>query len=92
MEQRRNIYLIFKEAVNNAAKYSGADKIDISSSLFNGELRLIIKDEGQGFDDKKIKKGNGMGNMAKRAEELAARLEIGSSPGTGTSVSLTMPL
>ena len=92
MDQRRNIYLIFKEAVNNAAKYSGADKIDISSSIFNGELRLIIKDEGQGFDDKKIKKGNGMGNMAKRAEELAARLEIVSSQSTGTSVSLTMPL
>jgi signal transduction histidine kinase len=91
MEQRRNIYLIFKEAVNNAVKYSDAKKIDINSSLQNHELLLTIKDEGQGFDHAKTKKGNGLGNMSHRAEELGGRLEIVSAPAEGTTVSLTMP-
>ena len=92
MEQRKNIYLIFKEAVNNAAKYSGTRKIDIHSSLHNKELLLIIKDEGSGFDHNKTKKGNGLGNMMNRAEELGGRLEIGSVPGEGTTITLTMPV
>jgi two-component system sensor histidine kinase UhpB len=92
MEQRKNIYLIFKEAVNNAAKYSGSRKIDIDSSIHNKELQLIIKDEGSGFDHHKTKKGNGLGNMMNRAEELGGRLEIGSLPDEGTTITLTMPV
>lgn len=92
MEQRKNIYLIFKEAVNNAAKYSGTRKIDIHSSLHNKELQLIIKDEGSGFDHHRTKKGNGLGNMMNRAEELGGRLEIGSVPEEGTTITLTMPV
>jgi two-component system sensor histidine kinase UhpB len=92
MEQRKNIYLIFKEAVNNAAKYSGTRKIDIDSSIHNKELKLIIKDAGCGFDHHKTKKGNGLGNMMNRAEELGGRLEIGSVPDEGTTITLTMPV
>jgi two-component system sensor histidine kinase UhpB len=92
MEQRKNIYLIFKEAVNNAAKYSGTRKIDIDSSIHNKELKLIIKDAGCGFDHHKAKKGNGLGNMMNRAEELGGRLEIGSVPDEGTTITLTMPV
>jgi signal transduction histidine kinase len=92
MEQRRNIYLIFKEAVNNAAKYSGAGGIDINAAVAKGELLLSIKDEGRGFDYTVATKGNGLRNLVKRAGELGARLEIASSPGSGTCVSLTMPL
>jgi signal transduction histidine kinase len=92
MEQRRNIYLIFKEAVNNAAKYSGAKKIAINSSLQNRELRLVIKDEGNGFDHIKTRKGNGLDNMSNRAAELGGNMEIVSAPGEGTTVMLAMPL
>lgn len=92
MEQRRNIYLIFKEAVNNAAKYSGAGKIDIGSLLHNRELKLTIKDEGLGFDKNRSKKGNGLGNMANRAKELGARFEISSVVNAGTTVTLAIPV
>jgi signal transduction histidine kinase len=92
IEQRKNIYLIFKEAVNNAAKYSGTLKIDIDTSIHNKELQLIIKDEGGGFDHHKTKKGNGLGNMMNRAEELGGRLEIVSAPGEGTTIKLAMPV
>jgi two-component system sensor histidine kinase UhpB len=92
MEQRRNIYLIFKEAVNNAAKYSEAKKIDIASLYKNRELRLVIKDEGKGFDHSKTRKGNGLDNMSKRAAELGGRLDINSLVNNGTTVALVMPL
>jgi signal transduction histidine kinase len=92
MEQRRNIYLIFKEALNNAAKYSGSKKIEINSSLYKEQLLLVIKDEGQGFDYSLTKKGNGLKNLSRRAVELGGRLEIESSPGAGTCVSLSLPL
>jgi signal transduction histidine kinase len=92
MAQRKNIYLIFKEALNNAAKYSGAKKIDIGSWLENRVLRLMIKDEGKGFDHAKTRKGNGLDNMSNRAGELGGKLAIGSVPDEGTTVTLTMPL
>lgn len=92
MEQRRNIYLIFKEALNNAAKYSEAKKIDISCSGKNRELQLMIKDEGKGFDQTNNGKGNGLDNMSKRAAELGGWLKINSAAGNGTTVTLAMPL
>ena len=92
MDQRRNIYLIFKEALNNAAKYSGAKKIDIASSLKNRELQLMIKDEGNGFDHASARKGNGLGNMSARATELGGKLEINSLVNEGATVMLTLPV
>ena len=92
MEQRRNIYLIFKEALNNAAKYSGAKKIAITNSLKNRELQVMIKDEGNGFDHASTRKGNGLCNMSKRAAELGGKLEINSLVNEGTIVMLPLPV
>jgi signal transduction histidine kinase len=92
MEQRKNIYLIFKEAVNNAAKYSGTKSITIDASLQNKELLLLIKDEGQGFDSHRIKKGNGLDNMRNRAKELGAVLDIQSASDAGTAIQLALPV
>jgi signal transduction histidine kinase len=50
LEKRRDFFLVFKEAVNNLAKYSRASKADISISLKANCLELIIKDDGRGFD------------------------------------------
>lgn len=91
MEQRRNIYLICKEAVNNAAKYSETGKISITSSVKNRELQLVIEDEGKGFDHSKTRRGNGLENMNNRAAELGGRLEIGSVANEGTTVKLVIP-
>lgn len=92
MEQRKNLYLIFKEALNNAVKYSAAGKIEVLVSIHNKQLDLCVKDLGKGFDSSLIKKGNGLDNMKHRAAELGASIEVASEPGKGTTISLRLPV
>ena len=92
MEQRKNIYLIFKEAMNNAVKYSGTEKIEVTASLTNKELILQLKDFGKGFDSNIVKKGNGLDNMQHRAKELNGKLAIESNINTGTNITLVVPV
>lgn len=92
MEQRKNMYLIFKEALNNAVKYSGTEKIAVSAANGNNVLTMIVSDEGKGFDIRSIPKGNGLENIQTRAAGVGGKLTIDSIPGRGTTVKLTMPL
>ena len=92
MPQRKNLYLIFKEALNNAAKYAQTERIDISVSEENNKLLLVLRDYGKGFDNSKIAKGNGLDNMQHRAAELNGELQIKSATGEGTTIKLTMPV
>lgn len=92
MPQRKNLYLIFKEALNNAAKYAETEKLDISSKEENKKLLFFIKDYGRGFDASSIIKGNGLDNMQNRAKELNGELNIISATGEGTTIQLTMPV
>ena len=92
MEQRKNIYLVFKEAMNNAAKYSGTEKIEVMAVVQNKELVLLVKDYGKGFDKSLIKKGNGLDNMQHRAKELNGVLQAESSIKTGTTIKMTVPV
>lgn len=92
MEARRDFFLIFKEAVNNAAKYSKCGKATIHVFIDNNKLKLLVKDNGIGFDVNTADSGNGLGNMQKRADALKAKLEMKSETGNGTEVMLTVPL
>lgn len=92
MEQRKNIYLIFKEASNNAVKYSGTEKIVITAMVKNKKLVLQVKDFGKGFDSSVVKKGNGLDNMHHRANDLDALLAISSNSIEGTVLTLTLPV
>ncbi|MEP6712218.1 MAG: sensor histidine kinase [Ferruginibacter sp.] len=92
MEQRKNIYLIFKEALNNAVKYSGTEKIEITSTLQNNQLTLQVKDFGKGFDSSIVKKGNGLDNMQHRAKELNGELMTEAVINTGTTIQLIVPV
>jgi two-component system, NarL family, sensor histidine kinase UhpB len=91
-EQRKNLFLIFKETINNAAKYSGAKKIDIRLQLHDNRLVLGIKDNGQGFDEQTTKAGNGLRNLRERAKEINATLILKSALGNGTEVELKLPI
>ena len=91
MEARRDFFLIFKEAVNNAAKYSKADKVEIDLTIQNKKLVLLVKDDGAGFDFSQAD-GNGLGNMKKRADNINGYVSIQSSKGNGTSVKLVIPV
>jgi signal transduction histidine kinase len=88
MEIRRNFYLIFKEAINNVAKYSGASNAFVKISNHQQNLTMIIRDDGRGFDKDTEKKGNGLINMQKRAEVIKAHFKLESVDGNGTLIQL----
>lgn len=88
MQYRREWYLIFKEAINNAAKYSGAKNIFVDIQLQQNYLVMIIKDDGKGFTTSEKKSGNGLANMKERAAQIHAIFEINSTPGKGTEILL----
>jgi signal transduction histidine kinase len=92
MEQRKNLYLIFKEAINNAVKYSACSSIVIHLHVADGLLIMEIHDNGRGFDKINNRRGNGLSNMQSRADEINARLVIHSTAETGTSLSLQLPV
>jgi two-component system sensor histidine kinase UhpB len=91
-EKRKNLFLIFKEAINNSAKYSEASFVDIALLQHDGQLHLSIADNGKGFDLGQVKKGNGLRNMKERAEDVNAWLELNPNKNNGTSLKLVMPL
>jgi signal transduction histidine kinase len=95
---RREIYLIFKECINNTAKHSGADNVDISISASGDFLLIRVSDNGHGFDVSEALTGehtgyggNGLLNMRKRAERLGGELVIDSAVGSGTTIKLKIP-
>lgn len=88
LEQRKNLYMIFKEAINNVVKYSGASFVDIQFSAKNNTFIMQLYDNGRGFDAAASQSGNGLKNMQDRAGEMKAVLLIESAPGKGTAVKL----
>lgn len=88
LELRKNMYLIFKESINNAVKYSGAQNIHISLRSSEKAFYLSVYDDGTGFDTNSNKQGNGLKNMQSRAVEMGAVLSIDSIIGKGTKVNL----
>jgi signal transduction histidine kinase len=89
---RRQIFLVFKEGVNNIVRHSQCTRASIVFSVENGSVRLVLEDDGKGFDGGRPADGQGLASMRRRAGELRARLELQSQPGRGTRVSLEMPL
>ncbi len=89
MGRRKNLYLIFKEAVNNAIKYARCKKIKVSVGLSANALHLVIEDDGIGFDTNAMATtGNGLNNMRRRAVEMNGLLSINSAQQKGTIIRL----
>ena len=81
-EQRRNIYLVIKEALHNIVKHACATKVCISFEL-NNELSVSIHDNGKGVDTAALRRfGNGLKNMQQRMESIGGTFEIINNDGT----------
>lgn len=91
-EIRRNIFLIIKEALHNACKYSNASEIHIIIKSLPQTISFEVHDNGQGFNlhDRSIL-GNGLFNMEKRSKAIGAELTINSSRGNGTHICISLP-
>jgi signal transduction histidine kinase len=88
MQTRKNLYLIFKEAVNNAAKYADCSTVQINVRYESGKVKMIIEDNGKGFDSTTARQGNGLANMQQRAAQMKGKLTIRSEKGAGTVITL----
>lgn len=89
---RRDLLLVFKEAVNNAARHSGCTRVEIGLGIEDNRLTLIVADNGRGFDSNNGHDGQGLRSMRRRAETLSGRLDLRSEIGGGTTVTFEIPL
>jgi signal transduction histidine kinase len=94
-----NIFRIIQEAINNAVKYSGGNKIDVLLQQVDDDLIVEVKDDGKGFDARlvdersvNIESGSGLFNMHERSEYINGNLKVETEPGKGTTVRLTVPI
>jgi signal transduction histidine kinase len=90
MNFRQNVYLTFKEAINNVVKHSKASNVLVEIKKEDDMFIMRIKDDGKGISDKKFASGQGLYNMELRAKRLKATLDINS--GDGLTVLLKVPL
>jgi ligand-binding sensor domain-containing protein/signal transduction histidine kinase len=88
---RRHAYLLFKEAVSNAARHSRCRRVEVEIGAGPQQLLLRVADDGAGFDAADAPDGNGLTTMSRRASELGGRLEIASRPGEGTVLTAELP-
>ena len=92
MNARKNIYLIFKEIINNIAKHSQAQRADIDITTHGDFLLIAIKDNGKGVEDTNSKGGNGLVNLRSRVDEMKGKLVMESQSGRGLSTRIEIPL
>jgi signal transduction histidine kinase len=86
------VYFCTLEALQNVAKYAGADRTVIRLSQSNGSLSFEVVDEGRGFDPDAVATGSGLQGMADRLAAVGGSLEIRSAPGSGTTVAGRVPV
>jgi signal transduction histidine kinase/ligand-binding sensor domain-containing protein len=89
---RRDVLLVFKEAVNNAARHAHCSRVAIVFRVEGPRLFLSIADDGAGFDASTPGEGQGLTSMRRRAEALGGVLTVTSGPDRGTAVALTVPV
>ena len=92
MEQRRDIYLIYKESLNNIYKHAQAKNVSIRVWLDKGYLWMEINDDGKGFNISKSSDRNGLKNMHSRIDKWKGSINIVSEEGKGTSTKLKFPI
>jgi ligand-binding sensor domain-containing protein/signal transduction histidine kinase len=85
---RRNIFLIFKEAVNNVARHSRCSHVVIDFHADDSWLSLLVADNGAGFDPSIQSDGEGLMSMRRRAQQLGGTFELDSRASEGTTIKL----
>jgi signal transduction histidine kinase len=88
MEQRKNAYLMYKEAINNIAKHSKASKAIVRIWQEENQICIKVEDNGCGFDTKNIYEGNGLQNFETRAEAHEMQYKLHSEIDKGTCLTL----
>lgn len=88
-EEKRNLFLICKEAINNSIKYADASRITVDIQPYGKKIAITIRDNGKGFDPELAKKGYGLKNMQYRAGQVNFSVSLSAAPAQGTAVHIT---
>jgi signal transduction histidine kinase/ligand-binding sensor domain-containing protein len=92
-EQRRNVFLVVKEALNNVVKHSGATEVLTKLDFPVAGIGISIDDNGRGFDTAMPSRfGNGLRSMEKRMADIQGMFAVHSEPGKGTRIVLSIPM
>jgi signal transduction histidine kinase len=92
VDVRRDLLLIFKELVNNAARHSRCSRVEIDFHLDGSRLTLAVADNGVGFDKSTDSEGQGLTSMKRRAQRLKGAFEISSTKLAGTRAFVSVPV
>jgi signal transduction histidine kinase len=104
-EVRHNVFLAFKEALNNVIKHANATEVRVLLELLKDRFTLTLSDNGRGFhlggdrprpgahaEPARTASGNGLVNMTRRLEEIGGLCQVITAPGEGTRVQFSIPL
>lgn len=91
VDVRRDLFLVFKEATNNAARHAGCTRVDLDFRVEGPWLLLRVADDGAGFDAEAESEGQGLASMRRRARASGGKLEVESVAGQGTTISFKVP-
>jgi signal transduction histidine kinase len=87
-----HLYRIASEALHNVVKHAGADHASVRVSVETASLKMVVGDDGAGFDPELVYAGHlGLATMAERAAVIGADLTVVSAPADGTTVTVTLP-
>jgi signal transduction histidine kinase len=86
---KQNLYLIFKEAINNIVKHAQATEVKVVLAFEHGQFKMLISDNGKGVSLNGSPKGHGLRNMKRRAEALKGEFTMENA--SGTMIIITAP-
>ncbi len=89
---RHDLLVLVKESLANAAKHARARCLSLHVSAANGELRLIVRDDGAGFDPARTTSGSGLHNLRERMSHAGGSFVVSSAPARGTTITAAVPL
>jgi len=93
VQVKQNLYLIFKELINNVIKHSGAENAEVKMEIRDSVVHFSVKDDGKGFDRNETNAGrNGLENIRERVQNLRGKCVITAAPQIGTKVAIAIPL
>ncbi|MEL6194045.1 MAG: sensor histidine kinase [Bacteroidota bacterium] len=90
--QELSLFRIVQELLNNIVKHAKANEASVQFSFFEGEISIMVEDDGKGFDPVQAKGGMGMKNLEDRIAILGGEWEIDSQVGRGTNISIHIPV
>jgi len=90
MNTKRHLTYIFKEGMNNILKYADCNNVYFDMNVTGNVLDATLRDDGKGFVMENSSKGYGLKNIASRAKQISAELDINSTPGSGTIIKLRL--